>query len=140
MLTGCRRDEIGGLQWSELDLERGLLSIPGARTKNHHALNLTLPAAAVSILRSIGRREGRDYVFGERGGTYSAWSYSTLNFNARIAARRSPPAWPKLELLLTSSKPFLTIAVVIKPEWQAFTTKPNTRLKLSVRLRCGRTI
>lgn len=95
MLTGCRRDEIGGLQWSELDLERGLLSIPGARTKNHHALNLTLPAAAVSILRSIGRREGRDYVFGERGGTYSAWSYSTLNFNARIAARQGKPiaAW-----------------------------------------------
>ena len=47
----CRRDEIGGLQWSEVDLECGLLSIPGARTKNHHALNLTLPAAAVSILR-----------------------------------------------------------------------------------------
>ena len=80
---------------ARLDLERGLLSIPGARTKNHHALNLTLPAAAVSILRSVGRREGRGYVFGERGGTYSAWSYSTLNFNARIAAQQGKPiaAW-----------------------------------------------
>jgi integrase len=95
MLTGCRRDEIGGLQWSELDLERGLLSIPGGRTKNHHALNLTLPAKAVAIFRSIGRRDGRDYVFGERGGAYSAWSYSSLTLNARIAAQQGAPlaAW-----------------------------------------------
>ena len=85
MLTAARRDEIGGLQWSELDLDRCLLNIPGSRTKNHHALNLTLPTPAVSILRAAPQREGRDYVFGERGGAFSAWSYATLRLNARIA-------------------------------------------------------
>ncbi len=88
MLTAGRRDEIGGLQWSELNLERGLLSIPGARTKNHHALNLTLPALAVSILRSAPQREGRDYVFGTRGGAFCAWSYSSLTLNRRIVDQR----------------------------------------------------
>jgi integrase len=94
MLTAARRDEIGGLQWSELNLDRGLLNIPGSRTKNHHALNLTLPAPAVSILRAAPRREGRDYIFGERGGAFCAWSYATLTLNARIAEQRGPiAAW-----------------------------------------------
>ena len=33
LLTGCRRNEIGGLQWSELNLGAGVLTIPAARTK-----------------------------------------------------------------------------------------------------------
>jgi Arm DNA-binding domain len=39
MLTGCRRDEIGGLRWNEIDLEKGLLSLPGERVKNGHAIH-----------------------------------------------------------------------------------------------------
>jgi integrase len=27
--TGARRDEIGGLRWSEVDLDAGTLSVPG---------------------------------------------------------------------------------------------------------------
>jgi integrase len=88
MLTGARRDEIGGLEWQEVDLESGLLTIPGDRTKNHHQLQLTLPDEAVSILCKAPRRDGRQYVFGERGGAYSAWSYSTLRLDARIAAQQ----------------------------------------------------
>jgi hypothetical protein len=59
MLTGARRDEIGGLRWSEVDLDRGRLNIPGLRTKNHHPLILTLPPTAISILSSQPRRAGR---------------------------------------------------------------------------------
>lgn len=95
MLTAARRDEIGGLRRSELELERGLLNIPGSRTKNHHALQLTLPPAAISILESVPRREGRDFVFGTSGGAFSAWSYSTLAIGVRIAEMRGGPiaAW-----------------------------------------------
>src|SRR5262249_32005447 len=35
MLTACRRDEIGGLFWSEIDFDRAMLNIPGTRSKNH---------------------------------------------------------------------------------------------------------
>ena len=113
MLTGCRRDEIGGLKWSELDLDRGLLSIPGTRTKNHHALNLTLPAKAVSILRITHRRESRDYVFGERGGAYCAWSYSTLTLNSRIAEQQGAPiaAWRLHDLRRTAATLMAEIGV-----------------------------
>jgi integrase len=34
VLTGQRREEIGGLRWSEIDLDRGLIVLPPARTKN----------------------------------------------------------------------------------------------------------
>lgn len=84
MLTGARRDEIGGLRWDEFDLDGGTLSIPGTRTKNHHHLELALPPAAVTILRSAPRREGREFVFGGRGDAFSAWSYSTLAMAARV--------------------------------------------------------
>src|SRR4051812_14899282 len=91
MLTAARRDEIGGLKWSELDLERGLLTIPGTRTKNHHALKLTLPQPAILILQNAPRRPGRDPVFGGRGGPFGAWSYATLALRARIAEMQGGP-------------------------------------------------
>jgi len=95
ILLGCRREEIGALAWSEIDLDSGVMIIPGTRTKNHRDLELTLPAVALDILMSRPRREGRKYVFGSRGGSFSAWSYSTLRLNARITEARGKPltAW-----------------------------------------------
>jgi integrase len=86
ILTGCRREEIGGLLWSEIDPDTGVVTIPGERTKNHRTLVLPLPRVAIDLLRSAPRRDERIYVFGNRGGAFSAWSYSTLALNARIAA------------------------------------------------------
>jgi integrase len=95
MLTGARRDEIGGLVWSEIDVDRGLLTIPGERTKNHHPLQLALPLAALTIINSAPRRGGREFLFGGSGGAFSAWSYSTLQINARIVETIGSPiaAW-----------------------------------------------
>jgi integrase len=91
ILTGCRREEIGALRWSEIDLDTGVLTIPGERTKNHKQLVLTLPAAAIDILRAAPKRAGREFVFGERGGSFSAWSYSTVAMHNRIAAAEGKP-------------------------------------------------
>jgi len=65
-LTGCRRQEIGDLQWSELDLDNGELRIPGARIKN--AVELCNPLAdwAVKILRSVEHSPDRANVFGHK--------------------------------------------------------------------------
>lgn len=95
MLTAARRDEIGGLRWSEIDRDRGSLDVPGARTKNHHALQLTLPPAAMAVLDTAPRRTGRDLIFGGGKGPFSAWSYSTLAMGARIAETQDGPieAW-----------------------------------------------
>jgi integrase len=86
VLTGCRREEIAALKWSEIDLANGVITIPGTRTKNHRTLALTLPPMALDILRSAPRRGDREFVFGKRGGSYGAWSYSTMALNGRILA------------------------------------------------------
>jgi integrase len=56
ILTGCRREEIGGVRWSEIDLDKGTLTIPAERAKNGRAHTLPLPAMALDIIRSIPQR------------------------------------------------------------------------------------
>jgi integrase len=84
LLTGCRREELAGLLWSEINCDTGVLTIPGERTKNHRTLELTLPPLAIEILRSIPRRVDRDYVFGSGRTGFSAFSYSMMALNSRI--------------------------------------------------------
>jgi integrase len=84
LLTACRRDEIGGLRWSEVDMESGKMLLPKERTKPGRPLALTLPDTARSILKAAPRRAGRDLVFGGGNAGFSAWSYSTLSFNSRM--------------------------------------------------------
>jgi integrase len=66
LLTGCRRMEICGLRWSEIDLESGFLRLPPERTKNKRAHTLPLTPMAMEIIESVPRMVGRDHLFGER--------------------------------------------------------------------------
>ena len=53
ILTAQRREEVVGMQWSELDLEKGILALPGARTKNKRAHEVPLVKTACDLL--LGR-------------------------------------------------------------------------------------
>jgi integrase len=65
-LTGCRRSEIEGLKWSEVDLDRGLLVLEETKTgKSVRPLN----APALAILSQIFRHEDTDYVFPASAGS-----------------------------------------------------------------------
>ena len=88
ILLGCRRAEIGGLPWSEVDLDRGCLIINGARTKNHRTLVLTLPTAALEILHSTPRRG--DFVFGGSR-AFNSWSGLKAQFDASSGVREWRP-------------------------------------------------
>jgi integrase len=103
LLTACRRDEIGGLQWSEIDLQSGKLMLPPERTKPGRALELPLVATARAILESAPKRVRREYVFGQTGGAFGAWSWSTLALHGRIAAveGRALPHWTLHDLRRT---------------------------------------
>lgn len=70
------------MRWSELSPD-GVLTIPGERTKSGRALTLSLPDAALALLPP--GREGREYVFGPRGGPMRGWSDGKLRLDARIA-------------------------------------------------------
>ena len=92
LMTGCRREEIGRLKWSEINLETGLLTIPGARTKNRRTLELPLPAEAVEILKSVPGREEREYIFGRYGGRpFGGWSYGKLRLDTQITMATGAP-------------------------------------------------
>jgi integrase len=55
LLTAQRRDEVGGMQWSEIDLDKRQWTIPGERAKNGKAHVVHLSALAVEVLTSTPR-------------------------------------------------------------------------------------
>jgi integrase len=88
LLTGARREEIGGLRWSEIDLGKALVTLPPARTKNAREHIIPLSALALSILEAQPRRD-RDHVFGE-GPTHGYRGYSQGKFELDSRAPIAP--------------------------------------------------
>jgi integrase len=66
ILSGCRRQEVGGMRWGELDSDRGIWVIPAERAKNKREHLLPLPAAAWDIIQSVPQMASRDHLFGVR--------------------------------------------------------------------------
>jgi integrase len=74
ILTGARRSEVGGMSWSELDLERGTWTIPAARAKNHRGHTLPLPQMVLDIIATVSCMVGRDQLFGARSARgFTGW-------------------------------------------------------------------
>ena len=65
VLTGLRREEIGGLRWDEIDLDRKLIHLPAERCKNKRPHDQPLSSAALAIIAALPR-EG-DKVFAAFG-------------------------------------------------------------------------
>lgn len=65
LLSGERRDEVFGMSWSELDLERSrpLWTIPGSRTKNGKTHLVPLSRAMVRVINGITKHVGTDLLF-----------------------------------------------------------------------------
>jgi len=81
LLTGCRRDEIGSLKWSEVDLEKHTITLSKERTKNKQEHVVPLADEARSIIRGAYNPD-REYVFGRtRAGGFSGWSKSKTEFD-----------------------------------------------------------
>jgi integrase len=85
LLTGARRDEVGHMPLSELDLDDKNWLLPEERSKNRHEHLFTLSDSAVNILtKAVETREA--FVFGygtERG--FSGWSKAKKALDKRIA-------------------------------------------------------
>jgi integrase len=63
LLTGCRRDEVGGLRWSEVDVDGRKLEIAGDRTKIGKPLVVPLSEPALEIVKALPRIGKSPYVF-----------------------------------------------------------------------------
>ena len=58
---GQRRGNIASMRWNELDLNRGIWAIPGAKFKTHKPLVVPLAQPAIDVLK--GRKQDGEYVF-----------------------------------------------------------------------------
>lgn len=97
MLTALRRQNLGDLRWSEVDLEQRQLVIPGECMKNRREFVLPLSDPALAILRGVERRG--EFVFGDIPGSgFSGWSKAKAALDRRInearASRGEPPMPP----------------------------------------------
>jgi integrase len=85
VLTGQRREEIGGLRWSEMDLVRRVISLPGERTKNGRPHEIPVTAAVIAVIEAQPRRGARDLIFGDGSGSFQGWSRAKAALDKRIA-------------------------------------------------------
>jgi integrase len=91
LLTGQRRNEVARMQWIELDLERGLWTLPRERVKNDRPHTVPLSPLVVSIIKSLPRIAGQ-YVFTTNGETASSgYSVAKRRLDAQLPA--DMPAW-----------------------------------------------
>jgi integrase len=73
ILTGARRQEVGSMQWSELNPDAGTWMLPSERAKNKREHTLPLPPAAWAIIDAVPRMASRDYLFGIRSEGFKSW-------------------------------------------------------------------
>ena len=88
MLTGQRREEIGRLRWSEIDLTGKVIRLPAERVKNGTAHDVPLSPQAMGLLQAQPRRIGlQDFVLGTAGGI--GYSTPKRDLDARINGARA---------------------------------------------------
>jgi integrase len=84
MLTGQRMNEIAALRWEEIDFDRGIIALPGLRTKNGRPHEIPMAETVRSLLQSQPRTEDRDLVFGRGSGPFSGLSRCKERLDQRI--------------------------------------------------------
>jgi integrase len=90
ILTGQRREEVGGIRDTEIDITKRLWCLPKERCKNKQAHEIPLSEMALSLLQRHRRIAGRDLFFGEtENGPFQSWSWNRREMDKRIAAARA---------------------------------------------------
>jgi integrase len=85
MLTGCRRDEIARLRWSEVDTVKRIISLPKGRMKADQRHDVWLTDAALALLPPRPE-EKRQFVFGLMDTGFQGFSKPKLALDKRLDA------------------------------------------------------
>jgi integrase len=102
ILTGSRREEIGGMRGCEFDLVAGTWELPEERSKNGYAHLIDLPSAALKIVRKVFPFGKRDHLFGARASRgYTAWDYGRAALDTRLNGAVQP--WQLRDLRRTAA-------------------------------------
>ena len=89
VLLGARRAEVGGMAWSEFDLDgpNPTWTLPAERSKNGRAHTLPLMPAALDIIRSVPKMVSRGQLFGAHSPAgFTAWAKEKRVLDARSGA------------------------------------------------------
>jgi len=87
MLTGCRKKEIGELEWPEIPVGKRQIELPDPRVKNDRAHIVPLSEPALALLEGRAR-DGR-WVFGGNSRGFVRWSEFKKLLDKRITERRA---------------------------------------------------
>ena len=83
LLTAASRNEIGNLQWSEIDLKRSLITLPPERTKNGRQHELPLSQQALAIIERQPRRNSSSFLFSDAKG-FKGWDQDKRRLDRRL--------------------------------------------------------
>ena len=84
LLTGQRRCEVAEMTWSEVDLSAGTWTIAGARAKNGRPHVVHLSKQAISLMSSVPRMAGSDWIFSTTGkGPIKGFSKAKAQLDAK---------------------------------------------------------
>jgi integrase len=86
ILTGQRRNEIGGLRWGEIGADRdgkAVILLAADRTKNRHSHVVPLLPMAQKIIDSVPKRG--DFLFGSAG--FTGWSAGKAALDERLKGK-----------------------------------------------------
>ena len=96
VLTAQRREEVGGMHWSELSADRSIWTIPKERAKNGKAHVVHLAPATQAILAAFKRVGDSDLVFTTTGETpVSGFTRAKDRLDAAIGVERGSKEEPK---------------------------------------------
>ena len=84
ILTGQRRQEVGGMLWSELHGDTW--TIAAERAKNASAHDVPLSPVALAVIAGRQARAGRDFVFGTASGPFQGWSNAKESLDKMMLA------------------------------------------------------
>jgi integrase len=101
-LTGQRRDEVGRMQWSEIDMEKRLWVLRAERVKNNQPHQVPLSETALAVLKGVPQIVGSSFVFTTNGiAPSSAYSKNKRRLDALLPA--DLPAWRLHDLRRTAA-------------------------------------
>jgi integrase len=83
ILLGSRRGEIGGMCWSEIDLDRATWTLPARRSKNGRKHELPLMPMAMAVITAVPRMATRDQLFGARAAGFTSWARNKPEIDKR---------------------------------------------------------
>jgi integrase len=117
VLTAQRRDEIGGLRWSEIDFERGMICLPAGRNKSGRAHSVPMTPAVLEIVQAQPRIDGRDPIFSARSSNgFSGWSKGKRDLDEAVTKANGSPIRFTLHDLRRSAATHMAEDLAVRPD------------------------